>query len=72
VLIILYYFILHKNELFIFDCTMSTSTQWRGPFTKTIICKGSKGIVIEGVVKETRVHSVFISGDTSSPAEQGL
>merc|ERR1712137_355181 len=44
---------------------MSSSTQWIGDFSKEALCPGSgRGIVVEGKVKSTRVHSVFISGAT--------
>ncbi|KAL6071612.1 hypothetical protein QOT17_006048 [Balamuthia mandrillaris] len=43
----------------------STSTQWRGPFTKRQFCQGA-GLVVEGKIKETRVHSMFLSADTQS------
>lgn len=51
---------------------MSTSTQWRGSFTKANLCKGnSKGIVLEGIVIDTRVHSVFVTAGSSNPSDQG-
>jgi len=39
----------------------STSTNWSGPWTKSRFCRG-KGLVIEGAVRQIRVHSVFVSG----------
>ena|SRR3990167_5232044 len=49
---------------------MSTSTQWFGSFTQAALCKGSNGFVVEGTVNAVRVHSVFVSGASESPAEQ--
>eukprot|EP01104_Vermistella_antarctica_P015088 TRINITY_DN4881_c0_g1_i1.p1 TRINITY_DN4881_c0_g1~~TRINITY_DN4881_c0_g1_i1.p1 ORF type:complete len:261 (+),score=66.78 TRINITY_DN4881_c0_g1_i1:118-783(+) len=39
----------------------STSTNWTGAFPRTALCKGGLGLVIEGQITATRVHSVFVS-----------
>eukprot|EP01102_Stenamoeba_stenopodia_P020991 TRINITY_DN834_c0_g1_i2.p1 TRINITY_DN834_c0_g1~~TRINITY_DN834_c0_g1_i2.p1 ORF type:complete len:219 (+),score=73.20 TRINITY_DN834_c0_g1_i2:60-716(+) len=47
---------------------MSTTTNWNGSWLQSSFCKG-EGFTVYGTVVETRVHSVFLSKNTSNPAE---
>eukprot|EP01087_Luapelamoeba_hula_P012552 TRINITY_DN3504_c0_g1_i1.p1 TRINITY_DN3504_c0_g1~~TRINITY_DN3504_c0_g1_i1.p1 ORF type:complete len:116 (+),score=9.43 TRINITY_DN3504_c0_g1_i1:1-348(+) len=49
----------------------STSTQWSGPFLKSKLCTG-QGVVVEGDVKEVRVHSMFVSSTVIDNQEDNL
>lgn len=46
-----------------------SSTSWTGPFLRSQLCKGH-GLAVEGLVKDVRVHSVFVRDSGVKVADQ--